>query len=99
GIPFEGLAHGPGFALLRDILRGTAPAASTFLLGKVGLAGPGGGFPAPLYHIGVLARLAELDMLRHVEVVSCVSGGSIVGAYYYLELRHLLQTKPDGQIT
>jgi hypothetical protein len=38
-------------------------------------------------------------MLRHVEVLSCVSGGSILGAYYYLELRNLLQTKPDDQIT
>ena len=99
GIPFERLADAPGFAVLHDLLGGSAPAASTFFLGKVGLALSGGGFRASLYHIGVLARLAELDMLRHVEVVSCVSGGSIVGAYYYLELRHLLQTKPDGQIT
>lgn len=67
--------------------------------GKVGLALSGGGFRASLYHIGVLARLAELDLLRHVEVLSCVSGGSIVGAHYYLELRRLLQTKTDDQIT
>jgi predicted acylesterase/phospholipase RssA len=99
GMPFERLAEAPGFAVLHDLLGGSAPAASTFFLGKVGLALSGGGFRASLYHIGVLARLAELDMLRHVEVISCVSGGAIVGAYYYLELRHLLQTKPDGQIS
>ena len=36
-------------------------------LGKVGLGLSGGGFRASLFHIGVLARLAELDILRHVE--------------------------------
>ena len=66
--------------------------------GKFGLALSGGGFRASLYHIGVLARLAELDVLRNVEVLSCVSGGSIVGAYYYLEVRHLLQTRSDTEI-
>lgn len=81
-------------AFLGDRTEGTL----TAYLGKVGLGLSGGGFRASLYHIGVLAKLAELDVLRHVEVLSCVSGGSIVGAYYYLELRHLLQTKPDEAI-
>lgn len=67
--------------------------------GKVGLALSGGGFRASLFHIGVLARLAELDLLRQVEVLSCVSGGSIIGAHYYLEVRRLLQTKLDKEIT
>jgi predicted acylesterase/phospholipase RssA len=67
--------------------------------GKVGLALSGGGFRASLFHIGVLARLAELDMLRRVEVISCVSGGSIVGAHYYLEVRKLLRERPDAAIT
>jgi len=67
--------------------------------GKVGLALSGGGFRASLFHIGVLARLAELDVLRHVEVLSCVSGGSIIGAHYYLEVRRLLQEKRDHEIT
>jgi hypothetical protein len=40
----------------------------------------------------VLARLAEVDLLRHVEVLSCVSGGSIIGAHYYLELREKLES-------
>ncbi len=85
----------------RDVLEqflGTASGVTTAYIGKVGLALSGGGFRAALFHIGVLARLAELDILRHVEVLSCVSGGSIVGAYYYLELRHLLQTKADHEI-
>lgn len=66
--------------------------------GKLGLALSGGGFRASLFHIGVLARMAELDLLRHVEVISCVSGGSIVGAHYYLLLRKLLQTVADGDV-
>lgn len=59
----------------------------------------GGGFRASLFHIGVLARLAELDVLQHVEVLSCVSGGSILGAHYYLEVKRLLEAKADTEIT
>jgi predicted acylesterase/phospholipase RssA len=66
--------------------------------GKVGLALSGGGFRASLFHIGTLARLAECRMLRRVEVLSCVSGGSILGAYYYLKLRRLLESKADSEI-
>lgn len=60
---------------------------------KLGLALSGGGFRASLFHIGVLARLAELDLLRRVDVLSTVSGGSIIGAYYYLKLKQLLEGK------
>ena len=58
---------------------------------KLGLALSGGGFRASLFHIGVLARMAELDLLRHVRVLSTVSGGSIIGAYYYLKVKELLE--------
>jgi len=78
---------------------GVAAVPRSAFTGKVGLALSGGGFRASLYHLGVLAQLAELDMLRKVEVLSCVSGGSIVGAHYYLKVRHLLQTKTDAEIT
>ena len=74
-----------------------AACASAFT-GKIGLALSGGGFRAALYHIGVLARLAEMDLLRKVEALSCVSGGSIVGAHYYLEVRKLLCEKADQEI-
>jgi predicted acylesterase/phospholipase RssA len=60
--------------------------------GKIGLAFSGGGFRASLFHIGVLAKLAELDLLRDVEVISCVSGGSVIGAFYYLALKNLLES-------
>jgi predicted acylesterase/phospholipase RssA len=60
---------------------------------KLGLALAGGGFRASLFHIGVLRRMAELDMLRYVEVLSTVSGGSIVGALYILLLKRELDKK------
>ena len=77
------------------LLPGSAEAVASAMVGKVGLALSGGGFRASFYHLGVLARLAELDVLRNVEVLSCVSGGSIVGACYWLALRkRLLQPEP-----
>ena len=82
---------GPGGVSSRAVRRGFE--------GKTGLALSGGGFRASLFHIGVLARLAELDVLRRVEVISCVSGGSIVGAHYYLEVQNLLRRKRDEEIT
>jgi predicted acylesterase/phospholipase RssA len=94
----EGIAREP-WEVLQSGLGLTELAARMVVVGKVGLALSGGGFRASLFHIGVLARLAELDVLRHVEVLSCVSGGSIIGAHYYLEVRKLLQRKPDREVT
>lgn len=65
----------------------------------LGLALSGGGFRAAFFHIGVLARMAELGLLRQVRVISTVSGGSIVGALYYLHVRALLQAVPDAKVT
>lgn len=64
----------------------------------LGLCLSGGGFRASFYHIGVLIRLAKLGLLRHVEVISTVSGGSIVGAAYYLKVKKLLEDNPDDSI-
>ncbi|HYI09374.1 MAG TPA: patatin-like phospholipase family protein [Thermoanaerobaculia bacterium] len=80
-------------AVLEAGLGITRQTVKSVLLGKVGLALSGGGMRAALFHIGMLAKLAELDVLRHVEVISCVSGGSIVGAFYYLELKKRLEAK------
>ena len=69
------------WGVLREIYGSNAAAAAPSLFaGKLGLALSGGGFRASLFHIGVLAALAERDLLRHVDVLSCVSGGSILGA-------------------
>lgn len=66
---------------------------------KLGLALSGGGFRASFFHIGVLAQMAQLGLLRRVEVISTVSGGSIIGALYYLHVKRLLESKTDGEIT
>jgi len=85
-------------AVFDALLPGAAQAVSSALIGKVGLALSGGGFRASYYHLGVLARLAELDVLRHIDVLSCVSGGSIVGVCYWLMLRkRLLKAAPMTQ--
>ncbi|MEO1263649.1 MAG: patatin-like phospholipase family protein [Bacteroidota bacterium] len=80
---------------LESFLKKDVDAIDSAFTGKVGLALSGGGFRASLFHIGVLAKLAELDILRHVQVLSCVSGGSIIGAYYYLEVKKILESKKD----
>lgn len=50
----------------------------------IGLALSGGGFRAAAFHLGVLKRLDELELLRRVHLLSTVSGGSITGALYAL---------------
>jgi hypothetical protein len=60
---------------------------------RFGVALSGGGFRASFFHLGVLRRLAELDLLRHVADLSTVSGGSIVAAHYYLLFKQLFEKK------
>ncbi len=82
-----------------ELLGGSAEGVHSSLIGKVGLGLSGGGFRASFYHLGALARLAELDVLRHIEVLSCVSGGSILGACYWLALRQrLLDRSAEGPV-
>lgn len=51
---------------------------------KIGLALSGGGYRAAAYHIGTLNALNKLGILSKVDVISSVSGGSIIAAYYAL---------------
>jgi NTE family protein len=64
--------------------------------GPIGLAFCGAGIKASLVHVGSLARLAELDLLRKVDVISGVSGGALVAALYYLHLKRTLDA--EGEI-
>jgi predicted acylesterase/phospholipase RssA len=66
---------------------------------RLGLALSGGGFRSSLFHIGVLAQMAMRGLLRHVHAISTVSGGSIIGALYYLHVKNLLESTPDTKIT
>jgi len=64
----------------------------------IGLCLSGGGFRASFYHIGILAQMAEKALLRKVEVISTVSGGSILGVAFYILLKRLLESKADADI-
>jgi predicted acylesterase/phospholipase RssA len=89
------LEHPAICTFFETLLPGASDAIRSVIIGKVGLALSGGGFRASFYHLGVLACLAERDILRDIEVLSCVSGGSIVGACYWLKLRQrLLNPEP-----
>jgi predicted acylesterase/phospholipase RssA len=88
----EHFAASPAWRVLQECYGPEAEAfAGSLFAGKLGIALSGGGFRASFFHLGVLAALAEFDMLRHIEVLSCVSGGSIVGAHYALEIKRLLE--------
>ncbi len=51
---------------------------------RIGLSLSGGGFRAAGFHLGVFRKLEELGLLWKIDLLSCVSGGSIAGAYLAL---------------
>ena len=60
---------------------------------KIGLALSGGGFRASIFHLGVIRRLEELRIMKDVAVISAVSGGSIIAAYYVIEMEDRLRAR------
>jgi NTE family protein len=48
---------------------------------KIGLALSGGGSRAIAFHLGCLRALHQLGLLDKISALSCVSGGSVIGAY------------------
>jgi NTE family protein len=48
---------------------------------RIGIALSGGGFRSAAYHLGFFRKLRELDLLEKIDLISCVSGGSIAGAF------------------
>jgi NTE family protein len=50
---------------------------------KIGLALSGGGSRAIAFHLGCLRALNRLGLLDRVTVLSTVSGGSVIGAYFH----------------
>jgi NTE family protein len=47
---------------------------------RIGLAMSGGGFRAAAFHLGVMQELQNCGLLDKIDLLSCVSGGSIAGA-------------------
>ena len=62
---------------------------------RIGLALSGGGFRASLYHLGSIRCLEEQGIMEQVEVISTVSGGSIIGAWYLVEMERKLRERPN----
>jgi NTE family protein len=69
---------------------------------RIGLALSGGGFRAAAFHLGVSQALDRLGLLHKIDILSCVSGGSIAGGVLALhwqagkglaELEAYLRTK------
>ena len=51
---------------------------------RLGLSLSGGGYRATAFHLGTLKKLQSMQLLDKVDVLSTISGGSIIGAYYCL---------------
>lgn len=47
---------------------------------RIGLALSGGGFRAAAFHLGVMRKLHSFNLLSKLDLLTCVSGGSIAGA-------------------
>lgn len=54
---------------------------------KIALCLSGGGYRAALFHLGAVRRLNELGLLSRLDVISSVSGGSIMSAHLAIALR------------
>src|SRR5271155_1967587 len=50
---------------------------------QIGLALSGGGARAIAFHLGCLRALNRLGLLDRIAVLSTVSGGSVIGAYFH----------------
>lgn len=48
----------------------------------IGLALSGGGSRAMAFHLGCLRALDDVGILDQIRVLSTISGGSVIGAYY-----------------
>jgi NTE family protein len=51
---------------------------------KLGLSLSAGGYRAAEFHLGTLKKLYEIGLLKKVDVLSTILGGSITGACYCL---------------
>ncbi len=63
-------------------------------LGKIALSLSGGGGRAAGFHMGALAYLDRVDLLKDVTILSSVSGGSHVAAKYALTLKKAPEEEP-----
>jgi len=65
---------------------------------RIGLALSGGGFRASIFRLGVIRRLEELGIMPDVSVISSVSAGSIIAAYYACRMQDKVRSLPSGHL-
>jgi hypothetical protein len=53
----------------------------------IGLAFSGGGIRSATFNLGILQGLQELDLLRHIDYLSTVSGGGFIGSWLVANVR------------
>jgi hypothetical protein len=53
----------------------------------IGVAFSGGGIRSATFNLGVLQGLQELDLLRHIDYLSTVSGGGFIGSWLVANVR------------
>ena len=68
--------------LARSVQHSPAPTDDVAMERDVGIALSGGGSRAIAFHLGCLRALHERGILSKTQVVSTVSGGSVIGAMY-----------------
>lgn len=73
----------------------TSKGEDTLKSPRIGLALSGGGFRASIFHLGVIRRLEELGIMKYVHTISAVSGGSIIAAYYVIEMEKRLRQRRE----
>jgi predicted acylesterase/phospholipase RssA len=79
---------------MREETQATAAERDPLFNDSIGLALSGGGFRASIFHLGVILRLEELEIMPKIAVISAVSGGSIIGAYYAYAMEDQLRRLP-----
>jgi hypothetical protein len=65
---------------------------------KIALCLSGGGFRASLFHLGVLKRLHELDLVKQIELLSAVSGGAVTAAVFKRYATIESELTADGEV-
>ena len=86
-------------ARVLDAFVDSAPLAKARLLAKWVWLCPAAAFARRFSISESLRSWPSWTFCRRVEVLSCVSGGSIVGAHYYLQLRETLETTDLERLT
>ena len=74
-------------ALMTDHMIQSQPGTDEQPLGSISLSLSGGGGRAAGFHLGTLAYLDRVKLLKDVSILSSVSGGSHVAAKYALTLK------------